>query len=797
MPYTVLSNYFDDHVTATWIMLKPPKHNPITLCVLYHPPNLSKTQKSATIEHIISTTAKLSSRFTTSKLMLVGDFNDLDTSPLTLLLPLKQLVEFPTRGKNKLDLVFTDIEEYASGCEQLPPILNNDHCAISLSPAGYKTQSTYRTIHKHDISPAAKVALTEELAKVNWDFILKEKSVDEKVQLLQSFLCDLYNKHCPVRSIRVPACKPCVTSALIRKLQRAKKRAHKNRNSAWKSISGLLKFHQKQLSQKHVNSDVNFAIKGSKTWWNNVKSLLGESISKRHNNLTFIDDRWISCAEFTEEMNKFLLSFSKPVSFRPIDTAENDIPKVEEYEVYHYLTNIDTKKSTISDDYPSWITKHNADILSEPVADIINSILSESIFPSLWKRAEVIPVPKLKNPSLCKDFRPISLLFHLSKITEKVISHKIKREMPTLSHQYAYTSWRGVEDALVLFMSELTKCLDDPSTLAVRALLLDFTKAFDRMPPDVAVERLSQLGVNKHLVRLIQSFFTGREQCVKFGDSMSSFSSLTTGVPQGTVLGPLLWNAFINHLDPPCKHFKYADDISIYSVIKKSDVTLTDSTSHQATVTSFLVDQLQESACYAQEFCQSNDLSLNINKSCTMTFTLQKELTLPKITIGGSEVSECPSSRLLGVQFDKHLRFSGHVSKLLERTKTSTFALTLLRKSGVDSTSIALFYKARILSVLSFACPVWYPYLSRNDIDKLESFQSLCTRIILPFIDDYDERLSQLNIEELSVHLNVLCLKYVSKVQSYDDHVCRELLELSHKVGRTSFYDKLLFKKFI
>ena len=125
---------------------------------------------------------------------------------------------------------------------------------------------------------------------------------------------------------------------------------------------------------------MNFAVKGSKTWWNNVKSLLGESISKRHNNLTFIDDRWISCAEFTEEMNKFLLSFSKPVSFRPIDTAENDIPKVEEYEVYHYLTNIDTKKSTISEDYPSWITKHNADILSEPVADIINSILSESIF---------------------------------------------------------------------------------------------------------------------------------------------------------------------------------------------------------------------------------------------------------------------------------------------------------------------------------------------------------------------------------------------------------------------------------
>ena len=135
--------------------------------------------------------------------------------------------------------------------------------------------------------------------------------------------------------------------------------------------------------------------------------------------------------------------------------------------------------------------------------------------------------------------------------------------------------------------------------------------------------------------------------------------------------------------------------------------------------------QLQESASYAQEICQSNDLSLNINKSCTMTFTLQKELSVPKIMIEGSEVRECPSSRPLGVQFDKHLRFSGHVSKLIERT------------------SIALFYKPRILSVLSLACLVWYPYLIRNDIEKLESFRSTHTKIILPFIDDYDERLSQ------------------------------------------------------
>ena len=88
--------------------------------------------------------------------------------------------------------------------------------------------------------------------------------------------------------------------------------------------------------------------------------------------------------------------------------------------------------------------------------------------------------------------------------------------------------------------------------------------------------------------------------------------------------------------------------------------------------------------------------------------------------------------------------------------QTATHALTLLRRSNGRSDCIALFYKSRILSVLSFACPVWYPYLSQTEKERLENFQSLCTRIILPDVDDYDSRLSILKLEELRVHLDIL-----------------------------------------
>ena len=87
-------------------------HDPLILCLLYHPPNLLKTQKNSTIDHLLSTASKLLAKHTSSKFIICGDFNDLDTSPLTMVLPLHQLVDFPTRGNHTLDRIFTACEEY-------------------------------------------------------------------------------------------------------------------------------------------------------------------------------------------------------------------------------------------------------------------------------------------------------------------------------------------------------------------------------------------------------------------------------------------------------------------------------------------------------------------------------------------------------------------------------------------------------------------------------------------------------------------------------------------------------------
>ena len=112
--------------------------------------------------------------------------------------------------------------------------------------------------------------------------------------------------------------------------------------------------------------------------------------------------------------------------------------------------------------------------------------------------------------------------------------------------------------------------------------------------------------------------------------------------------------------------------------------------------------------------------------------------------------------------------------------------------------SLVLFYKARILSVLLYAAPFWFPHTSQNDKVKLERFQKLCTRIMISYEEEYEERLSLPKLEELNIHLDVLCLKYIAKVRDYDDHPCKKFLkDQDHlSINRTSFIHSNLFHKY-
>ena len=183
-----LCSYSNQHMSAYWFLLHHDDQPPVIYGVLYHPPGLCKQLKEETTNHIIKTIASLQSKHKSAKFLVCGDFNDLETTEITTLLPMDQIVNFATRGENMLDKIFTDVQEYIDcGCISEPPILNNDHCAVALPPVQRIRRPKYVTVKKHLVSPKSKLAIFEELNSYDWDFIHAEPNVDKKGRTSSSF----------------------------------------------------------------------------------------------------------------------------------------------------------------------------------------------------------------------------------------------------------------------------------------------------------------------------------------------------------------------------------------------------------------------------------------------------------------------------------------------------------------------------------------------------------------------------------------------------------------------------------
>ena len=204
-------------------------------------------------------------------------------------------------------------------------------------------------------------------------------------------------------------------------------------------------------------------------------------------------------------------------------------------EVKQYLRRINSSKSVNSEDYPPWVTKLRYEDLCVPITDIVNQSLQEAKYPMLYKQAEITPVPEHNSPASPKDYRPISLLWHIGKVAENFINKQLRAFLlPKLhSNQFAYMDGVGCTDALVSLLDDATKLLDNDDNFGSQLILYDFSKAFDMMHHSLLSSKLRRFEIPKPMTKLISDYLLGCVQCVhlKQHKTRSATTKFDVGVP--------------------------------------------------------------------------------------------------------------------------------------------------------------------------------------------------------------------------------------------------------------------------
>ena len=744
MPVTLLSSFTTTTVSSLWLLVQVSQIRSVIVATVYHPP---RADESTTLEHIEASLARFTLEHPNASIILTGDFNRLPLDNILAQFNLLERVNFATCGTATLDNIYTNADEYQQA-DQLAPISTNDHCGILLHGQPLRS-ARYIRIKRRVYTSESRERILLELTLEDWSSVLQSESLDTKVESLHCIITRLLDLHAPYKTIKAQL-------STIQKLIRARDQAFKRGCPSWVLLRRLVQRKISTAKRTFVRDELN-KVPDSKRWWCTLKQLMNGDTTKSNSTSLTINNKRLSTEELCENLNSYFSSvggdlISRPVNVRSSNSAPLDTVSIGE--VKRLLSGLDTTKSTSSSDFPTWISKEGREDICIPLHDIVNSMLGSSTYPSSWKCAEIRPIPKVPSPRDPKDFRPISLLFHLGKLCEQVIINKLSHTIRTsLSrNQYAYQQGFGTTDALIHLIDDWTRELDKRSSPTVKTVCLDFSKAFDRLQRDVLIAKLHKLNVNTNLIAIISHFLTGRKQCVKVETSSSTTADIKVGTPQGTKLGPALWLIYVDDLleNSPSSCVKYADDTTVYH------------TQHAHVETSLRM---------AETWSEQNSMALNASKTIVMELSLTSRSNAESLELNllGDRLETSNVAKFLGVHIDSRLTFNVHIQKTTSKCSSRLYFMRLLRRMGLSNDGLLTFYKANIRSVLTYACPAWKPLLSKLNCDRLEQIQRSATRIILPELP-YDERCQSLKLVPLCDFIDTQCTNHFISLSSTPSH---------------------------
>ena len=466
---------------------------------------------------------------------------------------------------------------------------------------------------------------------------------------------------------------------------------------------------------------------------------------------------------FSDLFNDYFSNYSSeipPFEARKFKTTLEDINLTVQM-VNKILCRSDLKANTSPDGISFNVLKKCRFSLSPWLTELFRISLTSGEIPECWKECIIKPIPKCRSPKTFSDFRPIALGCSISKIMEKLIANEIIKHMTSnkLFHtsQFGFLPKSSTTNQLITQFEDIYEAIYNKEN--VDLIYIDIAKAFDSVVHSLLLVKIWQYGIKGKVFAWLKEFLSKRKFRVKIGEHFSGYKNISSGVPQGSPLGPLLFIIFINDLPsciPPNLDIKikmYADDLKVYKTYKNDNAN---------SGNRYLQLALNEISKWVANW------SLQINENKTKIFSIKANINSQKSTykLNNRILEETETIRDLGLVMDNKLTFLFYINKIV---KTGFFKVRQLFRV-LKSRSLSLWpkvYKTYVRPHLEYCSQIWNP-MYKEHIQKIERVQKYFTRRVfkkcgLTYVN-YHERLKILKLDQLEFRREVTDMLTIQKI---------------------------------
>jgi hypothetical protein len=675
------------------------------------------------------------------------------------ILGLKNLISGDTCYKSEIsssiDVILTpNSNMFVNDCINVDVGISDFHNLVGCVFKAYAPKRIYKEIQFRSYRKFDENKFLCDLSQTNVSQNTENANIDEKFRSYNDIFLSVLDEHAPIKTriLRKPS-PPFMNhelkSAIYKKCM-LRNIFYKNKTDKnweiYRTQRNLVTRIRRQSIRSYFVSKTD-GVTNSRQFWKIMKPFVSDknSVSDDSIILRENDELITDSTEVCKVFNNYFVNVAETIGFKdeiPFLSSSNDIfnhiitkycnhPSIiaiktngfnhifdfemtSEEEVKQIILKLDIKKSMGYDFISPKIIKLSCQYITPIITDLINYCIMNNVFPTDLKMAEISAIFKKKDKLNKENYRPISILIILSKVYEKVFCVRINNYFQNIFSPFlsAYRPGYNCEQVLIAFISFWKKALDE--NIFFGAVMMDLSKAFDCLPHCLLIAKLHAYGFSQSSCLLVAAYLSNRQQRVKLGSSRSSWLTFNKGVPQGSILGPVLFNIFIHDMFYFTSSIllNYADDNTI--VCSNSNLEC-------------LVQSLSRESNVAVKWFSDNGMQANPGKfQCIISHRSIK--TYKSIPVGDITIVPQKSVKLLGVIFDVDLTFDEHIDDICKKASKSLNVLKRFSKILNIENKKRVFH-SYIASQFNY-CPIIWHFCYKRKTYMMEKIQERALRFV-------------------------------------------------------------------